>query len=303
MGDVVVVLPGITGSILQHDGTDVWAASGGAIWGAISRLGRPILDLRIENDDDHEAEDLGDGIRATRLVEIPRGIAGLAKSDGYATLRRFFADQFDLIDGSNGDGPANYFEFAYDWRRDNRAAAHRLKRLIDRRLSQWRESSGCRDAKAILVAHSMGGLVGRYYAEVLEGWGACFALVTLGTPYRGSVDALRTLSGGYRKLGFDFTEVLRSFPSVHQLLPIYEMLVVDGQHRRVAEVDGIPGVDRTRAKQALRFHREIEAAVDRNLTDPGYSRGFITIPVVGIGQPTLQSAIYATGELFRRVQA
>jgi pimeloyl-ACP methyl ester carboxylesterase len=297
MRDVLVVLPGITGSVLQRDGVDVWAASGQAFWGATTGLGQSIRGLGIAGGDDPEAEELGDGVRATRLIEIPRGVAGLAKSDGYATLRRFFSEQFELVEGLDSEKPANYFEFAYDWRRDNRAAAHRLKRLVDRRLPQWREFSGCRDAKAILVAHSMGGLVGRYYAEVLEGWRDCRALITLGTPYRGSVNALMSLNSGYKRLCLDFTEVLRSFPSVHQLLPIYEMLEIDGHHRRLAEVDGIPGVDRARAEQALRFHREIEAAVDRNKDEPAYSRGFVTIPVVGISQPTLQSASFAAGRL------
>ncbi|MBE8988710.1 hypothetical protein [Nostoc sp. LEGE 12450] len=32
MQDMVVILPGITGSVLQKDGKDLWAVSGQAIW-------------------------------------------------------------------------------------------------------------------------------------------------------------------------------------------------------------------------------------------------------------------------------
>src|SRR4051794_10422277 len=59
MRDIVIVLPGFTGSVLQKAGVDVWEASGQAIWSGLTRLGRPIQELRIDVDDDPEAEELG----------------------------------------------------------------------------------------------------------------------------------------------------------------------------------------------------------------------------------------------------
>jgi pimeloyl-ACP methyl ester carboxylesterase len=56
----------------------------------------------------------------------------------------------------------------YDWRRDNRVAARRLKEQTNRWLGEWRREQP--DAKLILVGHSMGGLVARYFLECLEGW-------------------------------------------------------------------------------------------------------------------------------------
>ena len=73
----------------------------------------------------------------------------------------------------------------------------------------------------------MGGLVSRYYLEVLEGWRDAKALFTFGTPYRGSPMALNFLANGYKNQFLDLTEVLRSLPSADQLLPIYEMLDID----------------------------------------------------------------------------
>ena len=107
----------------------------------------------------------------------------------------------------------------------------------------------------------MGGLVARYYLEVLEGWRDCRALITFGTPYRGSLNALDFLANGYKRLFVDLTEVMRSFPSAHQLLPIYKALRVGDDYVRVAETKGIPGVELARAQDALAFHREIEAKV------------------------------------------
>ena len=63
MRDVVVCLPGITGSVLQKDGKDVWNISGGALINALRTLGGSIKDLKLE-EDPPDADDLGDGITA-----------------------------------------------------------------------------------------------------------------------------------------------------------------------------------------------------------------------------------------------
>jgi hypothetical protein len=40
MQDLVVLLPGITGSVLRREGDgDIWALSGGALWNWLSSLG------------------------------------------------------------------------------------------------------------------------------------------------------------------------------------------------------------------------------------------------------------------------
>jgi pimeloyl-ACP methyl ester carboxylesterase len=185
-----------------------------------------------------------------------------------------------------------------EFRRDNRVTARKLKKLIDRKLPQWREHRGAKDAKVILLAHSMGGLIARYYLEVLEGWRDCKALVTFGTPYRGSVKALNFLGNGYKKLFIDLTEVMRSFTSIYQLLPIYKMVKVANEYQRVAEIDEIPGVVKERAEQALAFHREIEEAVNKHREDVHYLQsGYKLIPVVGTRQDTLQSAELSEGKL------
>lgn len=290
MRDIVVLLPGILGSVLQKDDKDLWATPSQTAWTALQHL-------KLQGDDS-EVDDLGDGIRATRLMPDAHLVPGLWKIDGYSAISHLITDHFEIIHGGIGDKkPANFFEFPYDWRRDNRVAARLLKRLIDWRLPQWRGHSGASDAKVILLAHSMGGLVARHYLEVLEGWHDCKALVTFGTPYRGSVKALNYLANGYKKLFIDLTEVVRSFTSVYQLLPIYKMIKVADEYRRVAETDGIPGVERERAEQALAFHRAIEAAVNNQKKDAQYLKEYKTIPIVGTRQPTFQSAKLSDGRL------
>lgn len=289
MSDVIVLLPGILGSVLEKDGKDVWAVSAGAALGALLSLGGSIKDLALD-EDPPDADDLGDGIAATRLMSDVHLVPGLWKIDGYSKIAATIKATFEVEAG------ANYFEFPYDWRRDNRVAARLLARRSHTWLEDWRERSGNRDAKLILVGHSMGGLVSRYFLECLEGWKSTRMLITFGTPYRGSLNALSFVANGMKKkLGpipiLDLSHLLRSFTSVYQLLPIYPCVDAGGDLLRVNETGGIPNLDPARAADALAFHHEIKDAVDRHLTGDAYSEGRYSIhPTVGMFQPTLQSA-------------
>lgn len=299
MRDIVVILPGIMGSVLQKDEIDLWAISRQAAWGALKSLGSSFQQLKLE-EDGSESEYLDDGIRATRLVDDAHIVPGFVKVDGYTVTKRVITDNFDIIPGNIRENkPANFFEFPYDWRRDNRINAKILKRYLDQRLQEWQEFSGIKDAKVILLAHSMGGLVSRYYLEVLEGWRDTKALFTFGTPYRGSPMALNFLVNGYKQQFLDLTEVLRSLPSAYQLLPIYEMLDIGGTYYRVAEAPvTLPNLNKVWAEDALKFHREIEDAVENHRKDAEYLlHGYKVIPFVGTQQPTLQSAQFVNGKM------
>jgi len=304
MKDMIVIIPGITGSVLQKDGKDVWGFSGQAIGQFIKTGGRSLQDLKMDHDDeDYTVEDLGDGIRATRLVEDAHIVPGLIKIiDGYTRTSHRITDHFDVTCGHIYDDPddraANFYHFPYDWRRNNRTTAHVLKRLIDKRLKRWRDASGADDAKVIILAHSMGGLVSRYYLEVLQGWQDCRALFTFGTPYRGAPKIVHYLAEGYKNLLLDLTNVFRSLPSVYQLLPIYPMLDIDGVDVRIAESNvQLPNIDKARAQKALQFHRDIEECVSQNLKNDNYRCSFMTVPIVGIQQPTEQSACFKNSQL------
>jgi hypothetical protein len=283
--DVIVVLPGITGSVLRADGRDVWALSTGALWSWIRSGGDSLQRLRLRDGDP------GDMV-AERLMLTTHLVPGLVKIDGYSSLVRLVRETFEIVPGGN------FIEFPYDWRLDNRIAARRLTQTVERALHDWRGRTENPAAKVIFVAHSMGGLVARYHLEVLEGWRDCRALVTFGTPYRGSLDALDYLANGYKKAFVNLTEVMRSFPSVHQLLPIYRALRVGGEYVRVTEAGRMDGIDAALAVDALAFHREIEAKVTEHQDDEDYRRdGYTIVPIVGTRQPTLQSGVLADGRV------
>lgn len=295
MGDVVVLLPGILGSVLERDGKEVWAMSKGAAFRALLSLGGSIKKLQLDGDDP-AADNLDDGVVATRLLPDLHLVPGLWKIDGYSAIADALHEEFELIDGRN------YFEFPYDWRRDNRAHGRRLARQAHDWLANWRETSGNSDAKLILLAHSMGGLVSRAFLELNDGWKDTRALITFGTPYRGSLNAVDFLATGMKRkigpVGLDLTDFLRSLTSVYQLLPIYPSVeTADGTTLRVSEAD-IVGVDQGRAESALAFHRSIEAAVTEHQADAGYTDdGYRIHPVVGIAQPTMQGARLENGKV------
>ncbi|MCC7018888.1 MAG: hypothetical protein IT332_04000 [Ardenticatenales bacterium] len=292
MPDVIVLLPGIMGSVLQKDGKPAWGFDAGGIARALFTRGDSIAEGLRLGGDDPARETLDDGVTATALLPDLHLLPGFWKIDGYGHVADVIRTVFDVKEGEN------FFRFPYDWRRDNRASARKLQRASRDWLAAYRRTSP--QAKLILVAHSMGGLVSRYFLEVLEGWKDTKALITFGTPYRGSLNALDTLSNGMRKgpLKLDaLSTVTRSFTSTYQLLPTYKAYDAgDGTLVRVGESVGIPNVDPLRAKAALAFHREIIAAVDAHLLEPAYMRNRYRIfPIVGTTQSTLQSGRLAGG--------
>lgn len=301
MRDLVVLLPGITGSVLQKDDEDLWAVSGQSLWAALRDRKSRLEALKVPA---HKpgATAPDDGIRATRLIYDFHGVFGLWKIDGYDTMARLVTDHFEVTPGSAAAPreDQNFFEFPYDWRRSNRDSARALQQFLEPQLHRWRQWSHWKDARVIILAHSMGGLVSRYYLEVLEGWRDCRALITFGTPYRGSMNAVNYVANGYKMAGIDFTDIMRSMPSIYELMPIYPSINIDGTWQRVAESNGLPKeIVPERAADALKFHREIEDAVDKHRESAEYLKnGYSIMPVVGIQQPTLQSAFAKGDTLF-----
>jgi pimeloyl-ACP methyl ester carboxylesterase len=291
--DIVVLLPGIVGSVLQKDDHDVFGLTVGAGLRGLLSGGRSVRDLRLI-DDPPDVDDLEDGVTPARVASDAHLIPGLWKVDGYGKVAERLQRRLRLEPG------ATYFEFPYDWRRDNRVAARKLQADAAGWLAVRRRSDP--DARLVLIAHSMGGLVARYYLEVLEGWRDTRMLITFGTPYRGALNAVDFLAHGFRKLFglVDLTDALRSFTSVYQLLPIYPCLDEgDGKLVRLTEATRtVPGVDQARAQAARAFHGEIEDAVARHRQDDEYRQaGYRLHQVVGMEHPTRQSVLVRDGRI------
>ncbi len=157
-----------------------------------------------------------------------------AGQDYYGAIQRVLEEAGGYQRGEPGTPPSpggrHYYVFAYDWRQ---GSVHNVRRL-HRFLARLRRDYGDPALRVDVVAHSMGGLLARYYArygtrDVLDdndfpvtGAGARYLrrLVLLGTPNLGSVQAVRTLMEGY-PVGLRSMppEVVATFPSTYQLLP------------------------------------------------------------------------------------
>lgn len=284
-GDLIVLLPGIMGTALTAQGRAAWSPSLAGVSRAILTLGASLTDLRLADDSD-VSDGTDDGVRAEQVVDDIHLIPGLWRIDGYTRLFRTLSALPGVTPGTN------LLTFPYDWRKDNRIAAGHLARQVHAWLQRWRIKSGNSNARVVLVAHSMGGLVSRYYLECLEGWKSTRKLITFGTPFRGSVNALDVLHRGIR-VGpaqlESLSTLLRSFTSVYQLLPTYPCINDDGTLKRVIEVAGIDNLNPIRVLAALKFHQEIEDAVTANSSTEAYLRsGYQIHPIVGISQKTKQ---------------
>jgi len=126
----------------------------------------------------------------------------------------------------------NYYVFHYDWRQDNVITARQFADFID----QIRIDYGDPDLKVDVVAHSMGGLITRYYIRYgrqdvindndfdqkinMYGSDRVRRVILLGTPNLGSIKTLyRFITGvkvGFKSIG---TETLATMPSLYQLFP------------------------------------------------------------------------------------
>jgi hypothetical protein len=290
--DVVVLLPGISGSELVNDDKVVWGWSGGALARDLITAGDALRKALWVSEDSPTAKYLDDGIRASRLLPDLHLLPGVWKVDGYSRIQSFLTKTFNLQLGNN------FFPFAYDWRRDNRAAARRLQDESARFLSGWRTRSGNTGAKLILIAHSMGGLISRYFLEVLGGWRDTRALITFGTPYAGSMNAIDSLANGVREYGMDLTDVMRRMYSTHQLLPTYACCDCGGESLKHVSDTTIPGLDETRTLDAAAFHGEIATAVVTNRNNQEYrDSAYKVFPVVGYNQPTRHTLKIEGGSL------
>lgn len=93
------------------------------------------------------------------------------------------------------------------------------------------------------------------------------------------------------------TEMMRTFTAAYQLLLIYPCYDAgDGRLLRVGETHGIPHVDAAKAANALRFHREIEEAVNQHLKQTAYlEQRYHAHFIAGIHQKTAQVVRLANG--------
>lgn len=212
----VILIHGLMGSRLREvdSGREVWP-------GPLTRLlTSDYRELALSSE--------GPALEPHALFESAAG------RDFYGAIVRTLEDAGGYRRGQPGEsqqvGQRRYYVLLYDWRQDNLEAARALNDLIE----QIRLDYGQPGMKVDLVAHSMGGLIARYFLrygniDVLDrndfpvnslGATKVRRTILLGTPNFGSVSALTGLIDGVQVgLRSIPPEVLATMPSAPQLFP------------------------------------------------------------------------------------
>jgi len=221
----VIFIHGVLGSKLKDVDTeqDLWP-------GPVSRLlFHDYADIAY----DINPETLSPKPSKAFAYEISDGAAG---KDFYGKIVRTLSDTggYKLSKVGEPVDPKhkNYYVFHYDWRQDNVISAGQLADFIEQIRLDYQNPK----LKVDIVAHSMGGLITRYYMrygkqdvvgdndfdQKLDMYGAerVRRVILLGTPNLGSVKTLNLfITGvdiGFNEIG---TETLASMPSLYQLFP------------------------------------------------------------------------------------
>ncbi len=218
----VILIPGLMGSVLhsESDG-EIWP---GTLFNVLfSRYRHAALSI----DPETLLPDPGD-VQAERIT-------------GKFAGRDFYSSIIETLQTAGGfkfaepgqplpDGHRHYYIFTYDWRLDNVQTVRKLDAFIE----QIRADHDNPGLELDVIAHSMGGMIARYYMRYgtvdvttnnefpvnYHGEERIRRVVLLGTPNLGSVESLKAFIVG-RRIGLRSIppEVLITFPSFYQLFP------------------------------------------------------------------------------------
>ena len=280
---LVVVIPGIGGSVLQSPKGDVlWKAS-------------PLAVGRLLRHPDRFAHD--EIARPVGLTENWALLPGFTVLHGYQKLLEEIGKavgvntKIDMGHPDNPDLDARVVAFPYDFRRSIVESAAELDKQIDKRLAHlgWKNQPN----KVIIIAHSMGGLIARYWVAQ-DNWKPCRAVLTLGTPHRGAPKALNYLVNGppwWTLGGRKLRDLLRDWPSIYELAPRYQSVEdIRAQDNGTTETPKLYPKDlnlpelKSQLVAAFKVHRHIERAWKRNAAETH------CIAYIGRGHGTLLKA-------------
>ncbi|NOZ08395.1 MAG: hypothetical protein GXO91_05905 [FCB group bacterium] len=239
-GTPIIIIPGIMGTQL------VDPVTGNMVWGKMINLRavdphRALLDTAL---DGLELPTDRHPITANRDRLVPKSILTefeIINRIGEVKVYRDLVNAFSRCGLKPGDiercrQQENVYLFPYDWRRDLVETAQ----LLAERIRQIQQVSENPRQKVTIIAHSMGGVIAKYYLlygdqdvisdfkadELPEptyaGAGNVSRIFYLGTPHDGSMNALKSLNEGEFIMPFVTVSKWATFtmPSLYELIPL-----------------------------------------------------------------------------------
>jgi pSer/pThr/pTyr-binding forkhead associated (FHA) protein len=209
-------------------------------------------------------------IVARGIVDEVVVVPNLIKVDAYKRAGDYMVEDLGYERGKD------FFEFAYDWRQDVRRSAALLGQMID---------SLALTQPVIVIAHSMGTLVSRYYIERLGGKNKVERAILMGGPHQGVPRALVSLLAApegfaFGLIGERIRQVIATFPSCYQILPTYAC-ATDQDGRKINFMEDESWLTETQVP-LLRGAREFRKELGMRSRVP-------TISIFGYGMKTLSS--------------
>ncbi len=241
----VIVIPGFLGSRLvdEDSGKVVWGEVGGDYAAPDTPEGARIIALSMRDDVPSPNVQPAGVLDRIRFRQVSLRLRPYFKILRALSAAGYRDEDLSQRLGENFDGQhLNSFQFDYDWRLDNAANAQRLHAFIREKTSycqKQRQLHG-KPEQAIrfdVIAHSMGGLLTRYYLRygpqplpvdgslpdlTWEGARYIARVILVSPPNGGSAKAAINMIEGVRHgPGFPFYDALLNgtFPSGYQLFP------------------------------------------------------------------------------------
>lgn len=208
----VIVIPGITATNLR----DEYPIIPDTVWSAV--LNKAFDRIALHPDNLRYEREEPSRVVADRVFEL--------------VYRELIAElRHDL--SKHKDEPTPVFPFAYDWRHPLNMLEAQLEAFVDeviertKLLRHYFKAGFEDDPKVDLIGHSMGGLIIAGYLQRMGKKSRVGKVVTMGTPFRGSLEAVLKMTTGTAAIGAGTAssrerEVARLTPALYHLLPSYQ---------------------------------------------------------------------------------
>ena len=206
----VIFIPGLTATELQ----DEYPLDFERVWGTFAKDY-----LRVAMHPDDPRYEAREPARVT-----PERVFKLVYGELIEELRHNLSPKADL--------PTPVFAFPYDWRQPLEITADKLSAFIDevadraKLLPHYDKAGYSKDPRVNLIGHSMGGLIIAEYLARSKDKHKAGKVATLGSPFRGSHEAVLKVATGNAQIGSNTSasrerEVARVTPALYYLAPSF----------------------------------------------------------------------------------